>query len=82
MFGTIYEILFYAIPAALIILFLVVRNRYKSAKKQNEQVPGTFSDEEIKRRKIVMIIVGVIGGAIITVVVGFTALLFLAVAFM
>ena len=82
MFGSIYEILFYAIPAALIILFLVVRNRYKSAKKQNEAFPGTDSDEEIKRRKIVMIIVGVIGGAIITVVVGFTALLFLAVAFM
>lgn len=82
MFGSIYEILFYAIPAALIILFLVVRDRYKSAKKQNEAFPGTFSDEEIKRRKVAMIIVTVIGGSIITVVVGFTALLFLAVAFM
>ena len=40
------------------------------------------SIEEIKRRKVAMIIVTVIGGSIITVVVGFTALLFLAVAFM
>ena len=82
MFGSIFQILFYAIPLALIVLLVVACKRYKSAKRQNEAVPGTFTDKEISRRKTFMIVVTVIVGFIVSVVVGFTALLYLAVAFM
>ena len=77
-----FQILFYAIPIGLIALLVIVCKRYKSAKRQNEAVPGTFTDKEINRRKTVMIVVTVIVGSILSVVVGFTALLYLAVAFM
>ena len=82
MFGAIFQILFYALPIGLIALLIIVRQRYKSAKRQNEAVPGTFTDKEISRRKTVMIVVTVIAGSILTVVLGFTALLYMAVAFM
>lgn len=82
MFGSIFQILFYAIPIGLIALLVFVCKRYRSAKRQNEAAPGTFTDKEIKKRKTAMIVVTVIVGAILTVVLGFTALLYLAVAFM
>lgn len=82
MFGSIFQILFYAIPIGLIALLVFVCKRYKSAKRQNEAAPGTFTDKEIKKRKTTMIVVTVIVGSILTVVLGFTALLYLAVAFM
>ena len=82
MFGSIFQILFYAIPIGLIALLVFVCKRYRSAKRQNEAAPGTFTDKEIKKRKVAMIVVTVIVGAILTVVLGFTALLYLAVAFM
>ena len=82
MFGSIFQILFYAIPIGLIALLVFVCKRYRSAKRQNEAAPGTFTDKEIKKRKAAMIVVTVIAGAILTVVLGFTALLYLAVAFM
>ena len=78
----IFQILFYAIPIGLIALLVIVCKRYKSAKRQNEAVPGTFTDQEINRRKTAMIVVTVIVGSIVSVVLGFTALLYLAVAFM
>ena len=82
MFGSIFQILFYAIPIGLIALLVFVCKRYRSAKRQNEAAPGTFTDKEIKKRKTAMIVVTVIVGAILTVVLGFTALLYMAVAFM
>ena len=38
--------------AILIIFFCVSIDRYISAKKQNKEFPGTYSDTEIKKRKI------------------------------
>ena len=83
MFGIIlYDILFFMIPTVLLVLFGVSLYRYNSAKKQNKQNPGTFSDGEIKKRKLFLIVMAVITGALVVVVVGFVALLFMAVAFM
>ena len=44
--------------------------------------PGTFSDAEIKKRKIMLIVLSVIAGALAAIVIGFIALMFMAVAFM
>ena len=83
MFGILlYDILFFAIPILLIALFGVSLYRYVSAKKQNKAVPGTFSDAEIKKRKIMLIVLSVIAGILAVIVIGFIALLFMAIAFM
>ena len=83
MFGILlYDILFFVIPAILILFIGISFYRYRSAKKQNEEVPGTYSAEEIKRRKIMRIIASVAAGVLVAVVIGFIALLFMAVAFM
>lgn len=83
MFGILlYDIFFFAIPIILVALFGVSLYRYISAKKQNKMAPGTFSDAEIKKRKIMLIVLSVIAGALAVIVIGFIALMFMAVAFM
>ena len=83
MFGILlYDIFFFAIPIILIALFGVSLYRYISAKKQNKVAPGTFSDAEIKKSKIMLIVLSVIAGVLAVIVVGFIALMFMAVAFM
>ena len=83
MFGVlVYDILFFGIPTALLVLFGISLYRYLFAKKQNKKVPGTVSEEEMKNRKITLSILSVIVGVFTVIVVGFMALLFMAVAFM
>lgn len=83
MFGILfYDILFFGIPAILILLFGISLYRYLSAKKQNKEVPGSFSDSEMKKRKIMLIILSVISGVLAVIVIGFIALLFMVVAYM
>ena len=83
MFGILlYDILFFSIPIILIALFGISVYRYVSAKKQNKVAPGTFSDDEIKKRKIMLIVLSVITGVLAAIVIGFIVLLFMAVAFM
>ena len=84
MFGILlYDIFFFAIPLALIALFGISLYRYVSAKKQNKVAPGTFSDEEVKNRKVVLIVLSVVAGVLVAIVIGFIALmLFMAVAHM
>ena len=78
-----YEIFFFAIPIILIVLFSISLYRYVSAKKQNKVAPGTFSDEEVKNRKVVLIVLSVVAGVLVAIVIGFIALmLFMAVAHM
>ena len=83
MFGImLYDILFFGIPAVLFVLFGVSLYRYKTAKEENKQNPDTYSPEEMKKRKMMLIIASVIAGVLVAVVIGFIALLFMAVAFM
>ncbi len=83
MFGIlIYDILLFAIPIVMLVFFGVSLYRYLTAKKKNEATPGTFSDEEIKRRKKILTIASVIVGVLVAIVIGFTILMFMAVAYM
>ena len=77
-----YNICFFAMPILLIVLFGISLYRYLSAKKQNKAAPGTFSVDEIKKRKIVLIVLSVMAGVLTAIVIGFIALIFMAVAFM
>ncbi len=82
MYSILYDILFFGIPAALVILTGVSIYRFVSAKKKNRQEPGTFSEEEIRKRKIAMIVLCVMTGVLAAIVIGLIALLFMAVAYM
>lgn len=55
---------------------------FVSAKKKNKKAPGTFSDDDIKSRKISMIILSVILGFFVLIAIGLIILLNLAVAYM
>ncbi len=75
-------ILFGSIPVAAIVFAVVSIIRYSSAKKANMQTPETFSGEEIKSRKDLMIVSLIIAGILAAVVIGFVCLMFMAVAYM
>ena len=76
------EFLYFAIPVAAIIFFVVSLCMYLSAKKQNKRQPGSVSSQTIKNRKILLIVSSVIAGVLVTILIAFIALLFMAVAFM
>ncbi len=77
-----YEMLFFSIPIASIVLLIISIYRYISAKKQNKAVPNTYSHDEIKKRRIMLIVMSVIVAVVVTIVVGFMLLLFSALAHM
>ena len=77
-----YDILFLWVPAILIVLFFISLFRYFSAKGKNMEAPGTFPPEEMKRRKIMLIVFSVAAGVIVAAFLGVAVLLFLAIAFM
>ena len=83
MFGIIlYDVIFFAVPAILLVFFAISLYRYISAKRENEETPDTFSAEEIKKRKIILIVASIIAATLVAIVIGFIAMLFMAVAFM
>lgn len=76
------NMVFYGVPLLVAGFFLVSLYRYFSAKRRNEAEPGSFSDEEMQRRKtllktsltLVLILLGVVGAL--------AALLYMAIAYM
>lgn len=83
MFGVfIYDFLFFSIPMAAILFFGISLYRYCSAISKNKKIPGTFPPAEIKKRLILLIVSSVIMGVLLLIVIGFIALLFMAIAYM
>lgn len=83
MFGIFfYDLLFFGMPVILIVFFGVSVYRYVSAVKQNKEAPGTFSPEEIKKLRTLLIVFSVAAGVLVAVVIGFVWLLFMALAYM
>ncbi len=83
MFGVfIYDFLFFAIPIAAILFFVISLFRYCSAISKNKKIPGMFPPTEIKKRLILLIVSSVIMGVLLLIVIGFIALLFMAIAYM
>ena len=77
-----FSILFAAIPAVLFALFAVSLYRYLSARKQDRLAPGTISPKELTARKIMLIVTSVVLGVFVAVVIGFMALMAMAIVFM
>lgn len=72
------QFLFWAIPLGAIAFFIVSLILYLRAKCQ----PDSVSAEKLKTRKFLLVVSSVIAGVLAAVVIGFIALMFLAVAFM
>lgn len=82
MLSYITSILYYLIPVAALLFFAGSLIFYLVAKRKNKRVPGTYSPEQIKTRKICLIVSTVIAGILAVVVLAFIGLLMMAVAFM
>lgn len=78
----IYGVIFFVIPAIVLGVFAITLYRYLSARKKNEASPGSFSDYEIRKRKIIMIVASVITGVFAVMAIGLCALMYVAVAYM
>ena len=77
-----YDVMFYTTPIILVIIYAICARYYRKAKKQNQEVPGSYTQEEIKFRKILKNVVAVLAGLSVGIVVGCIGLLYLAIAFM
>lgn len=78
------EVLFYGIPLAAFVFFIVSLVRYRQMKTAIESMsePDQDSLQKLKTRKFLLIVASVIAGVFALVVIAFAVLLFLAVAFM
>lgn len=76
------QFLYFAIPVAAILFFIVSLCLFLSARKQNKQQPGSVSAQTLKKRMIMLIVSSVIAGVLAAIVIAFIALLYMAVAFM
>ena len=76
------QFLYFAIPVAAILFFIVSLCLFLSSRKQNKQQPGSVSAQTLRKRKIMLIVSSVIAGVLAAIVIAFIALLYMAVAFM
>lgn len=80
--GYFVSILFFAVPIAAVIFFVVSLVSFLTAKSSNKRTPGKFSESQIKTRLLLLIVSSVIAGVILAMVISFVALLYMAVAYM
>ena len=74
--------IFFLIPIAFFAFFAVSLIMFLVAKSKNKKVPGTYTESQIKGRKIMLVISAVIAGVLLAVIVALTILLYMAVAYM
>ena len=80
--GIILSILFFGIPLASVVLFVVSLVRYISAKRAIKRQPDTCEKRELIARRNVLIVASCIAGVLVAVVVAIVILLWMAIAFM
>ena len=74
--------IYYAIPVAAVVFFVVSLVLFLSAKRQESQAPGSVDATRLKTLKFLLIVSSIIAGVLLLVVLAFMALMFMAVAFM
>lgn len=83
MFGyLLYDVLFFGLPLALLLFFGYSLFLFIDAKRKNKAAPGSVSDSDVKKRKIMLIVASAICGVLLAVVIGFIIMMFMAVAYM
>ena len=73
---------FFGIPVAIIILFVVKLSKFLKKSRQNKINPGAFSEDIIKKDKIAVIIFGVLSSGAIFYIVNLVNILNRPIAFM
>lgn len=76
------QALYYGIPLAALIFFVVSLVRFRLAKRANLRTPNTFTLRQMAVRRVCLIVSACIAVPLVLVIVAFSALLMLAVAFM
>lgn len=76
------QFLIWALPVAAIVLFVVSLVRYIRARRANRRAPDTYNKWQMTSRQVWLIVTSVIVGVMVLAVIGFAALLMMAVAFM
>ena len=82
MLSYIISALYYIIPLFAVLFFCISLFRYLYAKRRNKRIPGTYTDTQMKSRKVWLIVSSVVAGILAVVVLAFIGLLMMAVAFM
>ena len=72
----------YTVPVAAIVFFIVSLCNYISAKKKFAAEQNDYNEHRKSATKTLLIVSSVIMGVLLAVVLGFMALMFMAVAFM
>ena len=78
----VFWVLFWAVPITVITLFVISLCNYLSAKRKNNEVPGTFPEDTMRKRKLFLIVMSALAGLIALMVIGLPALVYLAIGFM
>lgn len=76
------QFIFYGIPIAAVIFFIISLCRYLSAKRRQRVAPDSISEEQLRTRRILLIVSIFIAGIFTAVVIAFILLMFMAAAFM
>ena len=77
-----FETLFFGIPILSILAFGINLVRYLIARHDNRRSPGDHDESEMKTLRLWLIITGIAAGILGGILLGFLALMFMAVAFM
>lgn len=77
-----FEMIFYAMPIVVAAFFVVSLILFLSAKGKNRKQPGTVPSEEIKWKKLLLIISAVTLLIYLAIAIGLILLIATAVAFM
>ncbi len=75
-------LLFYAVPLAALVFFVVSLVRFIIAKNKYKRFPESFDERNLSKLRMLLIISSVIIGVLLAIVIGFAALLTMAVAYM
>ena len=76
------EILFYGIPILSVLFFAFTLLRYLRARRLVRRTPDALSADALRARRNLFLIAAGIFGVLVAVVVAFTLLLMMAVAYM
>lgn len=74
--------LFFAVPVAAIVFFVISLYLFLSARKKKIENPDGISDQILKKRKVMMIVSLIIAGVLVTAVIGFIILMYFSIRHM
>ncbi len=82
MVGILFSALIYLIPLVAIVFFIVSLCNYVAAKKAYKAEPNELNAHKKQTTKTLLIVSSIIMGVLLAVIIGFIALMYMAVAYM